>query len=60
MAKGGQVGGIVEKDSRAGRDRFAMPPTSEATTALDFHMASATVSPNPSAKLFWTITVAWR
>ena len=29
-----------------------MPPTAVATTGRDFHMASATVSPKPSARLF--------
>ena len=37
-----------------------MPPTALATTALPFHIASATVSPNPSARLFWQTTDAWR
>jgi hypothetical protein len=34
-----------------------MPPTRLATTGRVFHIASATVRPNPSAKLFWTTTV---
>jgi hypothetical protein len=37
-----------------------MPPTLEATTAFAFHMPSATLSPKPSTRLFWTITVACR
>ena len=37
-----------------------MPPTRLATTGAPFHMASATVSPNPSARLFCTTTVARR
>ena len=37
-----------------------MPPTAVATTGRDFHIASATVSPKPSAMLFWTTTSAAR
>src|ERR687888_520631 len=37
-----------------------MPPIREATTGLAFHIASATVRPKPSARLFWTMTRAWR
>ena len=37
-----------------------MPPTAEATTGRDFHMASVTVRPKPSCMLFWTTTLAWR
>ena len=37
-----------------------IPPTRVDTTARSFHIASATVRPNPSARLFWTTTVAWR
>src|SRR5918994_140591 len=33
-----------------------IPPTLPATTGRAFHIASATVSPNPSAMLFWTTT----
>jgi hypothetical protein len=33
-----------------------MPPTRDATTGRSFHIASATVSPNPSAMLFCTTT----
>ena len=36
------------------------PPTLVATTGRDFHIASVTVSPNPSARLFWTTTHACR
>src|SRR5450755_4926805 len=35
-----------------------MPPMRLATTGRPFHIASATVSPNPSARLFWTTTAA--
>ena len=37
-----------------------MPPTALATIGRSFHIASATVSPKPSARLFWTTTLAWR
>ena len=37
-----------------------MPPIRLATTGRRFHIASATVSPNPSARLFWTTTSAAR
>ena len=37
-----------------------MPPTLEATTGRPFHIASETVSPKPSARLFWTTTSARR
>ena len=37
-----------------------MPPTAEANTGRDFHMASVTVSPKPSWRLFCTTTLAWR
>ena len=37
-----------------------MPPTRLATTGRCFHIASTTVSPKPSARLFWVTTVAWR
>ena len=37
-----------------------MPPTALATTGRSFHIASATVRPKPSARLFWTTTVACR
>src|SRR3954447_10711859 len=33
-----------------------IPPTRLATTGRPFHIASATVSPKPSARLFWTTT----
>ena len=35
-----------------------IPPTAEPMTGRPFHMPSATVSPNPSARLFWVMTVA--
>ena len=37
-----------------------MPPTAEATTGRDFHMASVTVRPKPSCRLFCTTTLACR
>ena len=38
----------------------AIPPTAEPMTGRPFHIPSATVSPNPSARLFCTMTVACR
>ena len=40
----------------------SIPPTRLATTGRPFHIASATVRPKPSARLFWTTTSArrWR
>jgi hypothetical protein len=35
-----------------------MPPTAVTTTGRDFHVASATVSPKPAARLFCTTTAA--
>src|SRR5664280_165697 len=37
-----------------------MPPTALATSGRPFHIASVTVSPNPSGRLFWTTTSARR
>ena len=37
-----------------------IPPTRVATTGRPFHIASATVSPKPSARLFWATTSARR
>ena len=37
-----------------------MPPTALATTGRPFHIASVTVSPKPSRRLFWITTAAWR
>ena len=55
-----EVAGILEQHTRPRATWSTMPPTAEATTALAFHMPSATVRPKPSARLFCTITVAWR
>jgi hypothetical protein len=37
-----------------------IPPTAEPMTGRPFHIPSATVSPNPSARLFWAMTAACR
>jgi hypothetical protein len=38
----------------------SIPPIRDAITGRYFHIASATVSPNPSARLFWVMTAACR
>jgi hypothetical protein len=37
-----------------------IPPTAEPMTGRPFHIPSETVSPKPSARLFWAMTVACR
>ena len=56
----GRSGSSSSRPSRSCSICSVMPPTALATTGRDFHIASVTVSPNPSARLFWTTTVAWR
>ena len=58
LAERGEIGRVLEQETRSRRDLGRDPPTLEATTAFCFHMPSATVSPKPSARLFCTITVA--
>ena len=60
LSKGGEIRRILEQQTGSGSDLLSDPADREASTALDFHMPSATVSPKPSARLFCTITVAWR
>ena len=52
------AGSSTSRPSRPSVIWSAMPPTRVATTARDFHIASVTVSPKPSARLFWSTTAA--
>ena len=51
-----QIVWVLEQHTRSRRSSIwsLIPPTALATTARDFHIASATVSPKPSWMLFWT------
>ena len=55
-----QVHRIVEQDSALAVDDLILDAADRfvATTGRAFHIASATVSPKPSARLFWTTTSA--
>ena len=56
----GSRGSPISSPSTPSSIWSASPPTALATTARPFHIASQTVSPNPSRRLFCTTTVARR
>ena len=59
--EGGQVVRIVDQETVTSVSDLVLDPADLlATTGFPFHIASMTVSPNPSARLFCTTTCACR
>ena len=60
--EGVQVGWIGKQDAQAARSTIwsEIPPTALAITGRRLNIASLTVSPKPSARLFCTTIAAWR
>ena len=50
--------GSLSKDPRSGHHLVDDAANRGCDDGRDFHIASATVSPKPSSRLFWTTTVA--
>ena len=58
--RGEVVGSSIRRPCLAVHDLVQDPADGAGDDRLRFHIASATVRPKPSARLFWTTTVAWR